>query len=194
MPIMVGLNKKLRPAMAHDEGLVMVPFGFVINGTSNPDGLIGDLLDTVVRSEAGEFLCTLKARPAKCFFADAGVSETADDTQLSARVDWSSVESAGTFVVRLFGAATALLTTLTGTCELTSGAITGETDLTGTTAGGPPGTCAITAGELTLTTLTGTCAITSGAATTTGVQVDPADNRIVGGYLLVSKTTRDGRR
>jgi hypothetical protein len=131
MPIMVGLNKKMRPAMAHDEGLVLVPFGFVINGTSDPDGLIGDLLDTVVRSEAGEFLCTLKARPAKCFVGIADVSSTVDDVDIYGKVDWSTVESAGTFVVRC----------MTG-----------------------------------------------------AVQTDPTDNLLVGGYLLVSKTTRDGRR
>jgi hypothetical protein len=131
MPIMVGLNKKMRPAMAHDEGVVLVPFGFVINGTSDPDGLIGDLLDTVVRSEAGEFLCTLKARPAKCFYGHAEVSSTADDVDIYGKVDWSSVESAGTFVVRCMTGAT---------------------------------------------------------------QTDPTDNLLVGGVLVVSKTTRDGRR
>ena len=131
MPIMVGLNKKLRAVQSHDDGVVLVPFGFVINGTSDPDGLIGDLLDTVVRSEAGEFLCTLKARPAKCFFGHADVSPTADDVDIYGKVDWSSVESAGTFVVRMMTATT---------------------------------------------------------------QTDPTDNLLVGGFLLVSKTTRDGRR
>jgi hypothetical protein len=100
MPIMVGLNKKLRAVLAHDDGVVAIPFGFVINGTSDPDGLIGDLLDTVTRNEAGEFLCTLKCRPAKCFFGEAGISTTADDVDLYGKVDWSTVESAGTFVVR----------------------------------------------------------------------------------------------
>lgn len=192
--MMVGLNKKLRPALAHDDGVVLVPFGFTINGVSDPDGLIGDLLESVTRTEAGEFLCTLKARPAKCYFGEAAVSETTDDTQISARVDWSEVESAGTFTVRVFGAPTATLTTLTGTTALTSNAITGETGLTGTTEGGPPGTCAITAGDLTITNTAGTCTLTSGAGTTTGVQVDPTDNRLVGGFLLVSKTSREARR
>jgi hypothetical protein len=85
---------------AKDEELVVVPFGFTINGTSDPDGLIGDELVSAVRSEAGEFLCTLKDQFAQCFFGHAECSVTADDTDLSGRVDWSTVVSDGTFTVR----------------------------------------------------------------------------------------------
>ncbi|HET9045094.1 MAG TPA: hypothetical protein VFN70_18190 [Burkholderiales bacterium] len=93
-------------AEASDEGVCLVPFGFTVNGTSDPDGLIGDLLQSVVRSEAGEFLCTLRDKPAACFYGDAQVSNTADDVDLYAKVDWSTVASAGTFVVRPMTAAT----------------------------------------------------------------------------------------
>lgn len=110
-----------------EEGLVLVPFGFTINGTSDPDGIIGDEVDTVARSEAGEFLVTLKRTAPVCFFGDAGVSNTADDVDIYAKVDWSTVASAGTFVVR----------TMTG-----------------------------------------------------ATQTDPTDNTLVGGFLLVRKTTR----
>jgi nitroimidazol reductase NimA-like FMN-containing flavoprotein (pyridoxamine 5'-phosphate oxidase superfamily) len=89
-----------------EEGVVVVPFAFVVNGTSDPDGLQGDELVSVTRSEAGEFLCTLRNKPAICFFGDAGVSNTADDVDLYAKVDWSSVVSDGTFVVRAMTAAT----------------------------------------------------------------------------------------
>lgn len=106
MPIMVGLNKTLRPVLSHDYDVVLIPFGFTVNGTSDPDGIIGDLVDTVARSEAGEFLVTLKARPAKCFYGSADVSSTADDVDIYGKVDWSSVESAGTFVVRCMTGAT----------------------------------------------------------------------------------------
>ncbi len=82
-------------------------------------------------NEAGEFLCTLKHRPAKCFAGLAEVSSTADDVDIYAKVDWSTVESAGTFVVR----------TMTG-----------------------------------------------------AVQTDPTNDLFVGGVLVVSKTTRKGRR
>jgi len=99
-------------------------------GTSDPDGLIGDMLVSVSRSEAGEFLCTLRDKPAVCFYGDASVSVTADDTDIYARVDWSSVVSGGTFVVRPMDDTT---------------------------------------------------------------QTDPTDNLLVGGFLLVKKTTRRAR-
>jgi hypothetical protein len=115
---------------AKDEELVLVPFGFTINGTSDPDGLIGDELVSVTRPEAGEFLCTLKDKPARCFFGHAECSVTADDVDLSGRVDWSAVATDGTFTVRLLDDTT---------------------------------------------------------------QTDPADNLLVGGFLLVKKTLRRAR-
>jgi len=98
----MGLDRKLGGVETSDEGVVLVPFGFTINGTSDPDGLKGNLLSTVARSEAGEFLCTLGAnsKPYFCFYGEAGVSVTADDTDVTGLVDWSTVASAGTFVVR----------------------------------------------------------------------------------------------
>lgn len=95
-----GLNKRLNPVLATDQDVVLIPFKAVINGTSNPDGLEGSNIESVVRSEAGEFLFTLSKRPAKCFAGFAAVSNTADDVDMYAIVDWSTVESAGTFVVR----------------------------------------------------------------------------------------------
>ena len=89
-----------------DEGVVLVPFGFDINGTSNPDALIGDSLVTAVRSEAGEFLCTLREKPASCFYGHAEISSTADDVDIYGKVDWSTVASAGTFVVRCMTSST----------------------------------------------------------------------------------------
>lgn len=106
MPVKTGLNTTLRKVEAHDEGVVLIPFGFTVNGTTHPDALTGDLLASVVRNEAGEFLCTLKRRPARCFYGHADVSTTADDVDIYGKVDWSSVESAGTFVVRMMTAAT----------------------------------------------------------------------------------------
>jgi hypothetical protein len=101
-----GLNKRLNPVEAHDEGVTLIPFSFTINGTSDPDGIVGDLLDTVTRNEAGEFLCTLKRRPARCYYGHAEISSTADDVDIYGKVDWSTVVSAGTFVVRCMTGAT----------------------------------------------------------------------------------------
>lgn len=126
MSFMLRLNN----VQAYDEGCVAVPFGCTINGTSDPDGIIGDLIKSVTRNEAGELLFTLKKKPAVCFFGVATVSVTADDVDIYGRVDWSTVVSDGTFTVRF----------QTGTTE-----------------------------------------------------TDPSDNLLVGGFLLVKKTTRRAR-
>lgn len=99
-------QQKLHLVQSPDEGMEIVPFGFTINGTSDPDGLVGDTLVSVARSEAGEFLCTLRDRYPVCFVGKAEVSNTADDVDLYAKVDWSSVVSSGTFVVRCMTGAT----------------------------------------------------------------------------------------
>jgi hypothetical protein len=123
-------QQKLHLVETPDEGMEIIPFGFTINGTTTPDGLIGDALVSVARSEAGEFLCTLRDRVPGCFYGHADVSTTADDVDIYGKVDWSAVVSAGTFVVRTMTAAT---------------------------------------------------------------QTDPTDNLLVGGFLLVKKTTRRAR-
>lgn len=122
---------RLFPMGAPDEGLAIIPFGFRANGTSDPDDLIGDALASVERSEAGEFLCTLRDKPAACFYGTAQVSETSDDVDQLGRVDWSTVAEDGQFTVR------------------------------------------------------------NQVATT---ETDPTDNRLIGGFLLVKKTTRKAKR
>lgn len=104
----MGLDRVLSQLEVVGEGFAVIPFGFTINGTSDPDAIIGKTLATVVRSEAGEFLCTLAANttPAVCYVGFAGVSNTADDVDMEAIVDWSTVVSASTFVVRTMTGAT----------------------------------------------------------------------------------------
>lgn len=99
------LRRKLHLVESSDEGIVLLPFGFTINGTSDPDGAKGDSLASVVRSEAGEFLCTLTGEPVDCFGGWAQVSNTADDVDMYCAVDFSAVDTAGTFVVRTMTAA-----------------------------------------------------------------------------------------
>ncbi len=99
-------QQKLHLVESPDEGLELIPFGFTINNSSDPDGLVGDALVSAVLSEAGEVLCTLRDRVPVCFFGAADVSVTADDVDIYGRVDWSTVVSAGTFVVRFFTGAT----------------------------------------------------------------------------------------
>ena len=103
----VGLNKRLNDVKANEDSLVIIPFGFQINGTSAPDNVKGDLIDrTIVRNSAGNFTLTLRARPAKCLSGVAVVSHTSN-VDIVGAVDWTAVETAGTFVVRC----------LTGTVE-----------------------------------------------------------------------------
>lgn len=101
-----GLNRTLSVAECLSEGAVTIPFSFVINGTSDPDGVKGPL--TWVRSAAGKFTGTLldDAVPAQCFYGRAGVSQVADSVDMLGQVDWSSVVSAGTVVVRTMAGAT----------------------------------------------------------------------------------------
>jgi hypothetical protein len=104
----MGLDRMLNPLECIGEGVVMIPFGFTINGTTHPDALKGSHLASVSRSEAGEFLCTLAGgqKPYSCIFGYAGVSATADDVDMMGTVDWSTVASDGTFVVRTMTGAT----------------------------------------------------------------------------------------
>lgn len=95
-----GLNKRLDMVESTDQSVVIIPFKAQINGTSAPDNLEGSNVTSVARNEAGEFLFTLTKMPAKCIAGFAAVSNTADDVDMYAIVDFSTVESAGTFVVR----------------------------------------------------------------------------------------------
>jgi hypothetical protein len=101
-------DRKLSLLEVVDEGVVVVPFGFTINGTTTPDGLKGDLLASVAYSEAGEFLCTLASgyAPYSVFYGAASVSNTSDDVDMYAIVDWSTTASDRTFTVRTMTGAT----------------------------------------------------------------------------------------
>lgn len=99
-------DRKLELVQSAEEGVVLIPFGFTINGTSDPDGLLGDEVDTVTRAEAGEFNVTFKHKAAVCFLADAGLSNTADDVDLYVKCDWSTFTTDGIVKVRAMTGAT----------------------------------------------------------------------------------------
>jgi len=94
-----GLNKRLHQVLTTDPDVVIIPFKAQVNGTTHPDNLECANIASVTREEAGEFLFTLNKIPAKCIIGVAGISDTADDVDRYCRVDWSTVESAGTFKV-----------------------------------------------------------------------------------------------
>ncbi len=105
----MGLDRLLSQLeVAGGEGFVLIPFGFTVNNTSDADGLIGKTLASAAWSEAGEYLCTLatSTTPYVCYAGFAAVSNTADDVDMYAIVDWATVTSAGTFTVRTMTGAT----------------------------------------------------------------------------------------
>jgi len=89
-----------------DEAIVEVPFGFTINGTSNPDTLVGDSIVSATLDETGEVSITLREKPAVCFFAKADVSVVADDVDIYARCDWSDTVANGIVKIRFMTGAT----------------------------------------------------------------------------------------
>lgn len=100
MPQTVGINKRLCDIKSNEDSLVLVPFSFTVNGTSNPTVMKGDMIArTIVYVSPGKYTVTLKSRPAYCFAGVAKVSNTSN-VDLVGHVDWTSVKSAGTFVVR----------------------------------------------------------------------------------------------
>ncbi len=92
--------QKLHNLQAPDEGVVLLPFSFTVNGTSDADGLDGDSLVSATFAEAGEYLCTLRDKYPACFGGFANISNTADDVDLYAKVDTSTVVNGSTFTVR----------------------------------------------------------------------------------------------
>lgn len=127
MATTVGINKKLFRVLANEDSLVLVPFQFTVNGTTNPTVMKGDMIvRTITRNSAGNWTLTLKSRPAFCYMGVAKVSNTSN-VDLVGHVDWTTAKSAGTIVVR----------TMTGS-----------------------------------------------------VETDPANGKLVGGYLVVKRSSR----
>ncbi len=95
----MGLDRKLSLLEAVGEGCVVIPFGFTINGTSDPTAVTGDHIASITRTEAGEFIGTLVSgmRPVSVFCGFVACSNTADDVDLYGTVDWTLTASAGTF-------------------------------------------------------------------------------------------------
>lgn len=107
MPPILGLNRVLLLLEILGEGFVVIPWGFTVNGSSDADGLLGPIA-SAARNEAGEWLVTLRdnSAPKQCWLGVAFDSNTVDDVDMYCKVDWSSVVSAGTFVVRAMTGAT----------------------------------------------------------------------------------------
>lgn len=94
------LNRKLSPIESLDEGFVLLPFSFVINGTSDPlaANTKGDIVGTVTRLGAGKFNVPLKNKPARIFFAKAEAQGVPDADDFTTRCDWTT--TAGAIIVK----------------------------------------------------------------------------------------------
>jgi hypothetical protein len=99
------LRRKLFVPECTDEGVVILPFGFTINGTTHPDALTG-CITAAVRDEAGEFTLTLDGEPVACFYGHADVSSVADGVDIYGKVDWSTAATTGVIKVRFMTGAT----------------------------------------------------------------------------------------
>lgn len=98
--------QKLQGMQTLDEGVVDIPFGFTINGTTDPDGLVGDGLVSATHVSTGKIKCQMRDKGAVCFFGAAFESVVSGTTDLLVRVDWSSYETDGTFIVYFLTGAT----------------------------------------------------------------------------------------
>lgn len=99
---------ELSPVYVPDEGIVLVPFGFQVNGTSDPDNLKGDKLTTATRAAAGRFTLTLAVgtAPYSVVFGTASASTVANSTDVKCQVDWSTTATDRIFTVRTMAGAT----------------------------------------------------------------------------------------
>lgn len=95
------LRRKRHQVECTDEGCVLVPFAFSINGTTTPKLLLGDELLTLSRTSAGKFAGqTRDAGYARIFGGFFSVSNTGDSDDFVGKCDWSSVAASGAFTLR----------------------------------------------------------------------------------------------
>jgi antitoxin (DNA-binding transcriptional repressor) of toxin-antitoxin stability system len=90
-----------------DQGLVAIPYGFRVNGSSDPDDVTGDALVSVALAEAGEYVLTFRNKPVAVLGAlPPNIENTADDVDLYAKIDPSDMIANGKATVRCMTGAT----------------------------------------------------------------------------------------
>ena len=104
----MGYDRMLSDVKCVDDGLVLVPFCFTINGTSDPDAVLGDQISgrTVTRTSAGLFTFTLYNVP----YAVVGgaVAMTSGATEdIGVHLDASLGATTGVITVRAMTTTTA---------------------------------------------------------------------------------------
>lgn len=94
-------DRKLHQPRVLDEGIVMCPFSFAINGTTTPDGVLGDIVASraVTRAAAGKFTFVMSNLPYQVISA-SGNHQGGDATDFTVDVDYSVATSTGVIAVR----------------------------------------------------------------------------------------------
>ncbi len=101
------IPNNLLPLETTDQGLVAIPYGFRVNGTSDPDGVTGDAIVSVAFAEAGEYVLTFRNKPVAVLGAlPPNIENTADDVDLYAKIDPSDMVANGKATVRCMTGAT----------------------------------------------------------------------------------------
>jgi len=105
---MAGYDRPLSLTESVDGGLVLVPFCFTINGSSNPDAVLGDqiLSRLVTRTSAGLFTFTLVNLPYAVVGGSVCCNSGATE-DIVPHLDASLANSTGVVTVRTITATTA---------------------------------------------------------------------------------------
>lgn len=101
------MRHKLQQLETTDQGLVAIPYSFLVNGTSNGDGIRGDALKAAVFVEAGEYELEFRDKPVEVLGAlPPSIHNTADDVDLYAKIDPSDMVANGKATIRCMTGAT----------------------------------------------------------------------------------------
>jgi len=104
----MGFDRRLSDVKATDEAVVIVPFCFTINGTSDPDAVLGDQISgrTVTRTSAGLFTWTMVNLPYAVI--GGGIAMTSGATEdIVPHLDASLATTTGVITVRTMTTTTA---------------------------------------------------------------------------------------
>jgi hypothetical protein len=93
-------DRRLQNLRVLDDGVVACPFSFVINGTSAPDGVLGDIVSgRTVTYATGKFTFTMANLPYSVLAAH-GNHQGGDATDFTVDVDYSAATTTGVITVR----------------------------------------------------------------------------------------------
>lgn len=97
----MGFDRKLTTSRILDEGCVLVPFAFQINGTSDPNNVQGDIVTSraVTRAVAGRFTFVLTNKPYSVVGGGCTISGGASE-DIYPQLDHSAATTTGVITIR----------------------------------------------------------------------------------------------